>query len=207
MGLNERSTNGKSNLSRRNHAIIMVLILLFGMTLCFSNIAFAEEPTKEEQQSEIRKMAKETLSELYKVQPNAKKQVSQSVGYGVFSNFGLKILFVGSGTGTGLVVNNQTKDEVFMKMIEAQVGLGLGGKKFKQIWVFKTSKALNDFVNSGWEAGAQGTAAAKSGKEGAAMAGAIAVDQDILLYQLTDAGLALEFTAKGTKYYKNDDLN
>ena len=58
MALNERSANGKSNLSLRNHTIIMVLILLFGMTLCFSNIAFAEDPTKEEQQSKIRKMQK-----------------------------------------------------------------------------------------------------------------------------------------------------
>jgi len=29
----------------------------------------------------------------------------------------------------------------------------------------------------------------------------------IWLYQLTDDGLALELTAKGTKYYKDSDLN
>jgi DNA-binding PadR family transcriptional regulator len=28
-----------------------------------------------------------------------------------------------------------------------------------------------------------------------------------IVYQLTDAGLALELTAKGTKYYKDKDLN
>jgi hypothetical protein len=27
------------------------------------------------------------------------------------------------------------------------------------------------------------------------------------VYQLTDDGLALELTAKGTKYYRDDDLN
>jgi len=27
------------------------------------------------------------------------------------------------------------------------------------------------------------------------------------VYQLTDKGVALELTAKGTKYYKDDDLN
>jgi len=27
------------------------------------------------------------------------------------------------------------------------------------------------------------------------------------MYQLTDKGLALELTAKGTKYYKDSDLN
>jgi lipid-binding SYLF domain-containing protein len=105
------------------------------------------------------------------------------------------------------VVNNKTKKETFMKMIEGQVGLGLGAKKFRQVWVFKSQKALNDFVNSGWEFGGQGTAAAKVGDQGGDLAGAIAVDVDILLYQLTDEGLALELTAKGTKYYKDDKLN
>ena len=94
-----------------------------------------------------------------------------------------------------------------MKMIEGQVGLGLGAKKFRQVWVFKSKKALNDCLNSGWEFGGQGTAAAKSGSEGGDMAGAISVDVDILLYQLADDGLALELTGKGTKYYKDDDLN
>jgi len=38
-------------------------------------------------------------------------------------------------------------------------------------------------------------------------AAAVAVTKDIWLYQLTDDGLAVELTAKGTKYYKDDDLN
>jgi len=29
----------------------------------------------------------------------------------------------------------------------------------------------------------------------------------VYLYQITDDGLAAELTAKGTKYYKDDDLN
>lgn len=32
-------------------------------------------------------------------------------------------------------------------------------------------------------------------------------DFGVWLYQLTDDGLAPELTAKGTKYYQNDELN
>jgi hypothetical protein len=39
------------------------------------------------------------------------------------------------------------------------------------------------------------------------MQGALAVSPGIWLYQITDAGLALELTANGTKYYKDSDLN
>jgi lipid-binding SYLF domain-containing protein len=94
-----------------------------------------------------------------------------------------------------------------MKMAEIQAGLGMGVKKFKLVWVFDTDKALSDFVNSGWELGGQATAAAKAGDKGSAYQGAISVSPGVWLYQLTDKGLALELTAKGTKYYKDDDLN
>jgi hypothetical protein len=66
---------------------------------------------------------------------------------------------------------------------------------------------LNDFVNSGWELGGQATAAAKAGKKGASYQGAVAVAPGVWLYQVTKSGLALELTAKGTKYYKDSDLN
>jgi len=35
----------------------------------------------------------------------------------------------------------------------------------------------------------------------------IAISNDVWLYQITDDGLAVELTARGTKYYKNDDLS
>lgn len=200
----------KQNISIRRlrcGAIIAFLLMTFGISVAISGIALAKDPSKQEQQTEIRKMAKETLARLYKEQPASKKNVEASAGYAVFSNFGMKIFLFGGGSGKGVVVDKSTKKDTFMKMIEAQVGIGMGVKKFRQVWVFKSKKSLNGFINSGWELGGQGTAAAKSGSQGGDLAGAIAVDVDILLYQLTDDGLALELTGKGTKYYKNDDLN
>jgi lipid-binding SYLF domain-containing protein len=94
-----------------------------------------------------------------------------------------------------------------MKMVEIQAGLGLGVKKFRLVWVFEKEADLNAFVNSGWELGAQTTAAAKAAGKGEAFAGATSIKPGVWLYQLTDDGLALELTAKGTKYYKDSDLN
>ena len=58
-----------------------------------------------------------------------------------------------------------------------------------------------------WEFGGQTTAAAKMGEEGGAFAGAMSVSPGVWMYQLTDDGLAVELTGKGTKYYVDDDLN
>jgi lipid-binding SYLF domain-containing protein len=196
---------------------IILITIVFAFALSFSSPAMpflGKEKTEaekkkeiEQEKADIRKTAKETLARLYKLQPSAKKSISKSAGYGVFSNFGMKIFVAGSGTGKGIVFDNKSKKQTFMKMIELQAGLGLGVKKFRLVWVFEKHKDVNEFINSGWELGGQTSAAAKLGDEGGAFAGAMSVSPGIWLYQLTDDGLALELTGKGTKYYKDDDLN
>jgi lipid-binding SYLF domain-containing protein len=185
----------------------IVAAALAAAALALAPAALAKEASKQEKQAEVRKTAQETLNRLYKLQPGARAAVQNAAGYAVFSNFGMKIFFAGGGTGSGLAVNNQAKTETFMKMVEVQAGLGLGVKKFRLIWVFENESDLNAFVNSGWELGAQTTAAAKAGGKGEAFAGAMSIKPGVWLYQITDDGLALELTAKGTKYYKDGDLN
>lgn len=75
------------------------------------------------------------------------------------------------------------------------------------MWVFETPQALDKFVNSGWEIGAQATASAKAGGQGAGYQGAVSVSPGVWLYQVSGDSLALELTAKGTRYYKDPDLN
>ena len=162
---------------------------------------------KAKEQAEVRKAGQDALAAVYKAAPSARKAVESAAGYAAFSNFGMKILVAGGGSGKGIAVNNKTKAATYMKMAEIQAGLGLGVKKFQVVWVFETEAALNNFINSGWEFGAQATAAAKSEDKGSACQGAVAVSPGVWIYQVTDKGLALELTAKGTKYYKDTDLN
>ena len=175
----------------------------------FMAIAFpATSATKDEQRQDIRETANATLERLYKAQPKAKDAIDRAAGYAVFSNFGMKIFFAGGGQGAGIAVNRKTKQETFMKMVEVQAGLGVGVKKFRLVWIFETTQKLDDFVNKGWEMGAQATAAAQmSGQGQEVYAGAVSVSPGVWLYQLTDDGLAVELTAKGTKYYKDSELN
>jgi lipid-binding SYLF domain-containing protein len=182
------------------------IIVALGLIVSASAPAFAK-PSKEEQRAEVRKTSQKILNELYRVSPSAKGAVAAAAGYAVFSNFGMKILFAGGGAGSGVAVNNATGAETFMKMVEAQAGLGLGVKKFRVVFIFETAAALNAFINSGWEFGGQATAAASYEGKGAAYQGAASVMPGVWMYQMTDEGLALELTGKGTKYYKNDELN
>jgi lipid-binding SYLF domain-containing protein len=150
-------------------------------------------------------MAHEALAKLYQTQSSAKAALDGAAGYAVFRNFDLKMFVVGGGKGVGLALNNKNKKVTFMRMAELQAGLGLG--KVHLIWVFENKKAFDHFVKSGFELGAQASEAAKAADSGSAFQGAVPVADGIWLYQLGDHGLAPELTVKGTKYYKDKDLN
>ena len=161
----------------------------------------------QQERDEIQKMSQETLTRLYELHPSAKAAVESGYGYAVFDNFGMKIMVVGGGTGRGLAVNNETGDKIYMKMVEVQGGLGFGGKSFSIIMIFEDKTVFDDFVNTGWEFGGQATAAAKHGEEGGSLQGAVSVSPGIWMFQLTKSGLEAAVTVKGTKYYKDDELN
>ncbi len=94
-----------------------------------------------------------------------------------------------------------------MKMAELQPGLGLGAEKYRVVFVFENPAAFNSFVTSGWEAGANAMAAAKTKKAGGALAGAVTVSEGVYMYQLTVEGLIVGVSLTGAKFYKDKDLN
>ena len=198
---------------RKGMRVLLVLFFFMGL---IAQPALADSDKKDagmsaaektKKRTEIQKIVDQTLEKLYKAQPKAKKAISKSQGYAVFSNFGMKILVAGGGTGKGLAINKETGQKTYMKMLEVQAGIGLGIKKFQVIWVFDDQSDFKAFINQGWEFGGQATAAAKLNDDGNSMQGALSVKQGVWVYQLTGDGLALELTLKGTKYYKDKNLN
>lgn len=166
----------------------------------------AKGNTPAEQRSEIQNMRSSVLKAVYKASPEAKVKVGSSAGYAVFSNAQINLLFVAAGGGYGVVKNNRTGKDTYMEMGEAGIGFGLGVKDFRAVFVFHTQEALNKFVQEGWAFGAEADAAAKSNDKGAQAATGVSLG-DITVYQLTENGLALQATVKGTKYWKNEALN
>lgn len=176
------------------------------MALC-GLVATGQAATPGEERSEIQKMRRDTLAQLYKVHPAAQASIQKAAGYAVFSNVGINLILLSAAGGSGVAHDNRTGRDTYMKMVSGGIGFGLGVKDFRGIFVFSTADKLAQFINSGWEASAQADAAAKAGDKGGALAGAITVAPGVTLYQLTKNGLALQATIQGTKYFKDDDLN
>lgn len=155
---------------------------------------------------DVLQMRSDTLAELYRMVPEARNEIDTAEGYGVFSNVGVNIVFASLGNGYGVVEDNSDGERIYMRMLSAGLGIGLGVKDFRGIFVFTTRNALEGFITSGWDASAQADLAAKSGERGGAFAGAFDIAPGIRLYQLTEAGLAIQVTIQGTKYWRDDDL-
>jgi lipid-binding SYLF domain-containing protein len=163
---------------------------------------------KDAAQDSMRAMKEQSLAQLYQNEPAAKSAVANAAGYAVFSDFGFKVMLMGGAHGKGMAVNNATKQETFMKMLELQPGLGLGAEKYRLVLIFETQDAFNTFVTSGWELGANAMAAAKDDKgAGAGGAGALTFRNGVKMYQLSDTGAIAGVSITGAKYYKDDDLN
>ena len=163
--------------------------------------------TTEEQKSYVSKMKNETLSKLYAQKPEAKSMIRKAAGYGVFSNVGTYLFLVAGGSGYGIVKDNISGEKTYMKMRSVGLGLGMGVKDYRAVFIFKNKNVLNAFVEKGWEFGGQADAAAKSGDKGGAASGEAYIENDIIIYELTESGVALQATIAGTKFWKDDNLN
>ena len=182
--------------------------LWIAMAFALLSVSFlCQAESKEQKQAKIRNAADQTLQDLYKLQPAARSAIQSSAGYAVFKNFGTNVLVLSTASGSGLAINSKTRKETFMKMVSAGAGLGMGVKDYRVIFLFGNETAFNRFLNSGWSGSAQTDAAAKAGKSGGAYSGAVEVQPQVWVYQITKNGLALQLTLQGTKYYKDKGLN
>ncbi len=203
-------------------------LALFAMAMCLASPPvtaqiFSWDPLKDVEQAlpegvpnenriiqarnQVREMAQDALATLHEMAPGTRSVIDRAAGYGVFSTFGLKLFFAGGTTGKGMVVNQRTHRQTFMKMVQVQGGLGFGVNQNRLIFVFTTENALRQFINQGWEFGGQANLSAMAGGQGGMFSGAAAVSPGVYLYQLTQTGLSATLTVSGTKFFKDADLN
>jgi lipid-binding SYLF domain-containing protein len=198
---------------KRNSALvgsIALLVVLYGSPLVGQEAKPEAGKTeadwkamkKEAKQEQVWATANGTLQQLLKENPKAKELFEKSYGWAAFDNLKLGFFFSGGG-GKGVAVARKTGKRTYMGMGSAGFGLTFGGKKFDVVFFFQDSHTFNSFVNKGWQATAEASAAA-----GPAGAGAqTAFVNGMAIYQLDAKGLMASADISGTKYFKDKDLN
>ncbi len=161
----------------------------------------------DQERKELQDARQAALSKLFTEKPEAKHILNRAKGYAVFSNIGINLGLVSTQRGGGILRDNRDGEDIYYKMFSAGGGWGLGVKDFAVIFVFDTEAALNQFETEGWDFSAQADANLESESKGDGIETAITAMPGTRIYQLTEAGVALQATLQGTKFWPDEDLN
>ncbi|MBW2243294.1 MAG: hypothetical protein JRH01_15005, partial [Deltaproteobacteria bacterium] len=200
----------------RHLIFLIVCVLPFAGLGCMT----AKGGSVDEKRSYVRKMRTDMLTEIHKRNPKLEEEMRSAAGYAVFSNLSVKIFLLGPGHGYGMLVNNATSKETFMRMAQIGAGVGLGAKTYRVLFVFRDPKTMASFRDSGWQFGGDAEAAVQAGNVGGStgaqgrvggsgaavgtsgtVAGAgadVGMGAGMSVYQLTGSGLALTAGVSGT---------
>ncbi|MHC4758554.1 MAG: lipid-binding SYLF domain-containing protein [Planctomycetota bacterium] len=185
----------------------LLLMLLVLLAAFIGGCSRAKGETFAEKRAYALEMRNTTITELYEKEPITREKIANSSGYGVFSNVNINLFLLSSGNGYGVLRDNATGEDIYMRMQMLGAGLGLGAKDFRAVIIFKTPESLETFATKGWEWGGHADATAKSEDKGGEIGAAGDITSDMEIYQFTEAGIALQATLAGTKYWKDKDLN
>lgn len=186
-------------LKRGNRPLLLLLVVTLAGCASLGN-------TPAEKRQAILDMRAETLQRLYKEQPQAREQIANAAGYGVFDSASQNLIFIRTDGGYG-VLTSASGETTYMKVAGAGVGFGLGIKDYREVIIFRNEEDFERFQEHGWQAGGQAEATAQAGDQGGSASGAQSVDLDVRTYVLTEAGAALQATVGASKYWKWEELN
>ncbi|MGB0413833.1 MAG: YSC84-related protein [Coraliomargarita sp.] len=181
-------------------------ILLSALLTALIGCASTGKGTNDEKRAEIQKSSKSILEALYKANPGTKEYMQKCAGYATFSNANVNLIFVAAGGGYGLAKDKSSGEITYMNMGEGGVGFGLGAKDYSITMFFMTQDALDKFIASGWAFGANADATAQANDKGGSADGEVYTG-DVKVYSMTETGLALQATVKGTKFWVDKHLN
>ena len=155
----------------------------------------------------LRKLRADTLEDFYATKPELKAEVERAVGYAVFDASQVNVVLFVGGLGGGVLVENATGRETFMKMTRAGTGPGVGYKSFRQLLVFKDRTLFDTFKTLGADVGASADATMKIGDKGLAIAPNTSFNPLLSVHQITDRGALLQANWGGVAYVPDGNLN
>ncbi len=149
---------------KTKHNLTGLIALLLSLALAPDAGAFLFGPkgaSKAEKKANIRQQSDEMLTQLYTLNPALKSALKEAAGYATFKQVSVNLLMLATANGYGVVVDNKTKQETFMRMGSLGGGVGAGVKDVRVIFVFYDPKVMKQFVEQGWQLGGQADASAK----------------------------------------------
>jgi lipid-binding SYLF domain-containing protein len=147
--------------------IPVTLLLISSSPVSQAGLFGPSGKTVEEKRQVVRKHRDEMLTEVFKTMPKTREKLEKAVGYATFSSSDMNLFLLASGSGYGMVVDNKTGKETFMRVASLGGGVGLGVKDIRVIFIFNDPEVMKDFIEEGWQFGGKADASAKYDETGA----------------------------------------
>jgi lipid-binding SYLF domain-containing protein len=161
-----------------------------------------KQEEKDAERQARQKIAADALQQLYKLQPDARKEVESAPGYAVFDITSVYAIMFVAQRGKGMMFDNASKKVVYMSSNRVGTGPGVGKQRVFQVFVFKSKGAMEQFVLAGGLGGDVG-ASVSTGTGGMVRS----FNPEIDIYQIPESGLAVQASWGGTVYKVDSDLN
>jgi lipid-binding SYLF domain-containing protein len=169
-----------------------------------SNLTASQKQAK---QQALLKMADETLKEVYAMDPKAREKVEGAYAYAVFDDYIYNAVFYVAGKGSGVAFRTSTKEPVYMMMLRAGTGPGVGYTKFRQLLIIKNKTTYDEMTTVGADVEASANATFKVGDFGGSQLYSGSFNPFLDVYTITDAGVDLQANWGGVEYLKDPGLN
>lgn len=147
---------------------VLTMKLIYPLTLALALATQAQAAlfgprgdSEASRRANVRLQRDEMLTGLFKVNPELRTVLPKAAGYATFSQVSVNLLLLATANGYGVLVDNRTRQETFMRLASLGTGVGAGVKDIRVIFVFHDPQVMKRFVEEGWQFGGQAEAAAK----------------------------------------------
>lgn len=187
---------------RRAGAALVIGVAALSFAACTTTLPDSQA-TPAEQRSQINEGADAALKRLYQAAPGSQDYVQRAKGVLIFPEAVSGGFIVGVEHGKGVLrVGGQHAG--YYSTSSGSIGFQAGAQSRAIVILFMTDEALNDFRNSsGWTAGVDATVAvANVGANGSIDTNT--VNQPVVAFTLTNAGLMAGVSVEGVKIERID---
>lgn len=145
---------------------------------------------------------RESLEKLYLTDPDAKTKIEGAVGHAVFQVKGVFAVMVVGEEGKGVLIDHSSGKRIYMYMVRAGTGPGLGAERIAEIIAFKTRAAFDQFSlggKVGVDIGVTATAGTQTFEQ--------SLDPMVTYWHVDERGGAVQAYWGGTTYVIDPKLN
>ncbi len=184
-----------------------ILAPLFATLLLVTGCASPEGHTPADQRAYTLKVRDEALAELAVREPESQALIASAPGYVFMSGFSLHPGLMTLGNAYGVIQNNLTGKQTYVRLTRFAVGPGLAIKGYYGVVTIDTPEALEKLEQGTWYGVAFADASFKFGETGGSASAGDTSEISSNAWLWTHTGFSIEVAAGGGKLYLEDELN